>query len=113
MNENLQAVVAEADDIHPDIRIIRLRPRNSPFPWRAGQFMEIAFPGFPPRPYSIASAPNAELPEFHIRNTKRGGASQHAVTSLTVGDTVFLRGPLGNAVLPPGDRRPLVLIAGG
>ncbi|HEY8189121.1 MAG TPA: FAD-binding oxidoreductase, partial [Micavibrio sp.] len=113
MNDGLQAKVDEIDDAHPEIRIIRLRPVGQSISWQAGQFMELGFTGFPVRPYSIANAPHNALLEFHIRNNNRGGASQHAVTALETGDILTLRGPLGSAVLPPDDRQPLVLIAGG
>ncbi len=113
MTDDIQAVVQEIDDLHPEIRIIRIRPRDGTIFWQAGQFMEFAFSGFPSRPYSIANACHNPLIEFHIRNNNRGGASQYAVTCLKIGDSLTLRGPLGHVTLPPDDHHPLVLIAGG
>lgn len=113
----VQAMVEDISDPHPDIRIIRLRVSGGAMTWLAGQFMELSFTGFPPRSYSIASAPHENILEFHIRNNNRGGANQHVVTSLKTGDTLTLRGPFGKATLHDREITPkppaLVLIAGG
>ncbi len=112
----IQALVEDILAPHPDIRILRVRVNGS-VAWLAGQFMELSFAGFPPRPYSIASAPHENILEFHIRNNHRSGANQYAVTMLKTGDALTLRGPFGKATLAQKDLVPtppaLVLIAGG
>ncbi|MDB5492035.1 MAG: oxidoreductase FAD-binding domain protein [Micavibrio sp.] len=109
----LPALVDSVDDVHHDIRIIRLRPTGGPFAWAAGQYMELTFAGFQPRPYSIGSAPHSGLPEFHIRRAGINGVSQHVANTVKPGDTVVLRGPFGDAGIIPGDTMPLLLVAGG
>ena len=113
----VQALVDDILDPHPDIRIIRVRVPGGTLRWLAGQFMEISFTGFPPRSYSIASAPHENILEFHIRNNHRSGANQYAVTTLKTGDSLTLRGPFGKATLTPKDiasgTSALVLVAGG
>lgn len=107
------AIVESIDDVHHDIRIIRIRPTAGPVNWAAGQYMELTFAGFPPRPYSIGSAPHSGLPEFHIRRAGINGVSQHVANTVKPGDIVDLRGPFGNAGIIPGDMMPLLLVAGG
>lgn len=99
--------------MHHDIRIIRIRPTSAPLSWAAGQYMELTFAGFPPRPYSIGSAPQSGTPEFHIRRAGINGVSQHVANTVKKGDTLELRGPFGDAVIIPGDTMPLLLVAGG
>src|SRR5690349_112596 len=111
----LSAVIDSIDDVHHDIRIIRVRPTGGPVTWNAGQYMELTFAGFPPRPYSIGSAPQSGLPEFHIRRAgiKGVSVSQHVADAVQAGDVVELRGPFGDAGIIPGDTMPLLLVAGG
>lgn len=111
----VEALVEDILGPHPDICILRVRVSDRALTWLAGQFMEISFAGFPPRSYSIASAPHENILEFHIRNNHRGGANQHAVTTLKTGDTLMLRGPFGKATLAQRAQAPsaLVLVAGG
>lgn len=113
MTDAFAATVEAVEDVHPDIRIIRIRPDNKTVSWLAGQYMELVFAGMPARPYSIASAPHTNIFEFHIRNAKGGGVSEHIVKALKTGDKLTLRGPFGSAATIPGDKMPLLLIAGG
>lgn len=114
MTNDFAATVETVEDVHPDIRIIRIRPDGkSAVSWLAGQYMELVFAGLPARPYSIASAPHTNILEFHIRNAKGGGVSEHVVKTLKIGDRLTLRGPFGHAAMIPGDKMPLLLIAGG
>lgn len=116
MSDAFAATVEAVRDVHPDIRILRIRPTDASVAWRAGQYMELVFAGLPARPYSIANAPQgnpAGVLEFHIRRSGTGGVSEHAVTRLKTGDTLTLRGPFGNAAMIPGDAMALLLIAGG
>lgn len=113
MTDTFDAVVETISDVHPEIRILRVRPGQSGVIWRAGQYMELMFDGFPARPYSIASAPQSGVLEFHIRNTGHGGVSQHAVKALKAGDHLTLRGPFGKAVMVAGETMPIIMIGGG
>ena len=109
----IPAIVEDIDDVHHDIRIIRIRPTAGPFTWAAGQYMELTFAGFPARPYSIGSAPHSGAPEFHIRRAGINGVSQHVANTVKKGDILELRGPFGDAGIIPGDTMPLLLVAGG
>lgn len=113
--QTIPGTIESIANVHSDIRIIRIRPINPIQSWVAGQYMELTIEGFPPRPYSIASAPHTNLPEFHIRRAGIAGVSlsQHIANSLQPGDNVLLRGPMGQAGLVKNDTKPLLLIAGG
>ena len=113
MTDTIAATVEAVQDVHPDIRIIRIRPNGAKVSWQAGQYMELVFTGLPARPYSIANAPHDDVLEFHIRRAGSGGVSDHAVRNLKHGDTLALRGPFGQAAQTTQNTRPLLLIAGG
>jgi NAD(P)H-flavin reductase len=109
----MQATLRSATAPHSLIRILRLAPERE-FSWRAGQYVDIAFPGFAPRPYSIAAAPDGsgEL-EIHIKDFGGGGAGHYAVNELQEGARVTIAGPYGDCMRTPGDTAPLLAIAGG
>lgn len=109
----IPATIEAVNNVGQDIRILRVRTNDASPSWLAGQYMELTFAGMPPRSYSIASAPNSNVLEFHIRDAKTGGVSSHIVTTLKAGDTLTLRGPFGYAAMIPGDTVPLLLVAGG
>lgn len=96
------------------MRIVRLEildGRN--FPFRAGQFAQVAFGDYPARDYSMANRPDEAGLEFHIRDMKTGGASGFVARELSIGDPVRVAGPLGRVVLDEHDPGPIVAVAGG
>jgi len=96
-----------------DIRILRLAPPDEArFEFRAGQYAKLGFGTLPPRDYSMANPPHEPLLEFHIRDVG-DGASHYAVRRLTLGETVTVDGPDGDAYLRPEHPGPVVAIAGG
>ena len=113
---SVQAVVESIDDVHEDIRIVRVRPKSGPLTWQAGQYFQVTFMNLPkPRYFSVGSAPYTGIPEFHISRTgvKGVSVSQHVADTVKAGDVVELSGPLGEAGIIPGDTMPLLMIAGG
>jgi ferredoxin-NADP reductase len=66
------------------------------------------------RPYSIASAPGADLLELTVVRFEDGEVSPYLTTILDVGDQLELRGPLGGYFVWDGDdARPVLLLGGG
>jgi ferredoxin-NADP reductase len=66
------------------------------------------------RSYSIASAPEDRRLALTVERLDDGEVSPYLVGELRIGDRVELRGPIGGYfVWEAGDRRPLLLIAGG
>jgi ferredoxin-NADP reductase len=66
------------------------------------------------RSYSIASPPEGRWVALTVERLEDGEVSPYLVGELKVGDKLELRGPIGgHFVWRAGDRRPLLLIAGG
>ena len=77
-----------------------------------GQFLMVSVPGYGESALSITTSPS-ELPELEIA-VKTVGNNTMALNRLNVGDTAYVRGPLGNGA-PQNEiiGRQLILIAGG
>lgn len=110
----MYARVVALHDATPDIRIIRLSlVSGGPFRFAAGQYARVTFNEHRPRPYSMASCPDDEFIEFHIRHSASAGAGAYVARQLRLGDGVWLEGPFGDAWLRRGHRGPILAIAGG
>lgn len=106
------AVITRIDIATPDVRILHLKP-DTPFDYKAGQHVYLSFDDMPPRPYSIACAPDPERFEIHIKNTG-GKTSTHATQNCEAGDIVTYSSPQGDNIydgMTPF--RPMLAIAGG
>jgi NAD(P)H-flavin reductase len=115
MPQDFEARVSSIHDIpKAGIRILRLHAATeSLLPEHcAGQYAMLAFPGFSPRPFSIANAPNGAYMEFHIRNTG-SGASAYAHKNVKEGDLLPVTAAMGNCVYLPEEGLPLIAVAGG
>lgn len=110
----IYARVVALQDATPDIRIIRLTlVTGGPFRFAAGQYARVTFNEHRPRLYSIASSPEDDFVEFHIRHSASAGAGAYVARQLRLGDGVWLEGPFGDAWLRPSHRGPILAIAGG
>jgi len=97
-----------------DIRVVRLSVETGgPFDFSAGQYAQLTFGDLPPRDFSMASRPDEEILEFHIRMTPGGAVSPYVADQLSEGETVKVVGPYGAAHLRDGHRGPVVALAGG
>ncbi len=106
-------VEAVSDATH-DIKRIWIRfPSSEPFEFKAGQYARLSFPGAPRRDYSMASRPDEELLEFHIRRVPGGSASERIAATAGLGVTVTVEGPFGSAFLRERHGGPIVAVAGG
>lgn len=82
------------------------------FTFIPGQFVMVGILGYGEAALTMTTAPS-ELPEFEIAVRSIGVATQ-AMHRLKVGDTAYIRGPLGNGILT--DKvygREMILVAGG
>ncbi|MBK1668469.1 hypothetical protein CKO28_10530 [Rhodovibrio sodomensis] len=105
--------VAALEAVTHDTWIVRLRVLDGgPFDFVAGQYARVAFPGFDPRDYSIASRPGDRDLAFHIRNIG-SGPSAFVASELAEGDRVIVRGPFGHAYLRASRPGPIVAVGGG
>lgn len=99
---------------HTRFRIDTIREENyrtrtlvldRPLAARPGQFVMLWLPGVGEKPFSIAGDDPFTL------TIVDAGAFSHAVTALRVGDSIWVRGPLGQGYQTIGQR--LLLIGGG
>lgn len=110
----LRCRVAALEDLTHDIRRVRLFiEEGGPFAFAAGQYARLAFPGMPPRDYSMANRPEERALEFHIRRMGEGSVSDFVAAQLELGDAVIAEGPLGTAYLRDQHAGPILAIAGG
>lgn len=110
----LDCRVAEIAEATHDIRIIRLAiEAGGPFDYAPGQYAEVTFPGLPARDYSMATPPNGDVLEFHIRLVGGGAVTPFVQNELKAGDRVGVSGPLGTAHLREQHRGPILAVAGG
>jgi formate dehydrogenase gamma subunit len=110
----VQLPVVAVLDQTPDVRSFRLaRPKG--FDFEAGQYLTLGL-SVNRRPmsrsFSISSAP--ETADYLEITVKRRGLVTGALHSMVgVGSLLSVRPPAGRFVYPAGDRRPLLLLAGG
>jgi len=121
----ISASVKNKQDIRHGIRVLQLEATTE-FSWKAGQYTRLTFGNFPPRPYSIANAPNSHahaqlhaaphsLIEIHVKDSGTNGASTYAVKHLKPGETVKIGEAEGESFYNAerDSTRPLLLIGGG
>ncbi|MGW4898464.1 globin domain-containing protein [Kitasatospora sp. NPDC004240] len=99
----------------PDVVVLTLAPHGR-YPFVPGQYLTLASPRVPKvwRPYSIANAPRPDGSlDVHVRRVPDGLLSTALVNDVMPGERVRLGPALGEAVLDPHSRRPLLAVAGG
>lgn len=85
---------------------------DKPVDFVAGQYICVRYKGTT-RPYSVANSPTDDTIEFCIRRVPGGRLTSDLVETLSVGDTITLRGPYGEFVMEPPSSRDLVFLATG
>jgi NAD(P)H-flavin reductase/hemoglobin-like flavoprotein len=99
-----------------DVAVVRLQPEPA-YPYRAGQAVTVEVPVRPKvwRYYSPGNAPRRDgTIDLHVKAVPGGQVSTAIVTGLTVGDSIKLGPPTGQALaLDPASDRPVLLIGGG
>ncbi|WP_153915568.1 NAD(P)H-flavin reductase [Shewanella sp. TC10] len=89
-----------------------LKPEAA-FEFQAGQYLSIVMGEKDKRPFSIASAPNAEIIELHIGAAVSESYPMQVVERLTNNDYIEIEAPAGNAFLRAESQRPRIMVAGG
>jgi ferredoxin-NADP reductase len=107
----VSAVVAEG----PGVVSVHLRGRRlDRLPARAGQFFLWRFldgPGWSrAHPYSLSAAPRPDLLRVTVKDL---GAGSRRVGAMRPGTRVIVEGPYGDLTAPPGDGRPVTMLACG
>lgn len=107
----MSARLEEVIDETPTIKTFVLVP-DEPVPFRAGQFMQLTYPGVGEAPFTPSSSP--EHPERIEITVLRTGTVTDALHDATPGMTLGLRGPYGKGY--PVDKlegKEVLLVGGG
>jgi NAD(P)H-flavin reductase/hemoglobin-like flavoprotein len=98
-----------------DVAVLTLAP-DRPYPYTAGQYLSVcsARASRVWRPYSIGNAPRADgTVDIHVRRVPGGRLSGVLVDQVATGEWLRLGTPMGDAVLDPASRGPLLMVTGG
>jgi naphthalene 1,2-dioxygenase ferredoxin reductase component len=109
---SVAARVVRVERVGRDICRFWVLPNGAPLEFLAGQYAQLALPGLPSRPYSMASHPGDTLLEFQVRRIPQGLVSGAIWERLAEGDTLELRGPFGSAHLREAHSGPLIALGG-
>ncbi len=111
---NQQIVTEVISKEHLNNDIVRLRfASETPFDFRAGQFIHLKRNDGLVRSYSIASVPKSdEYIEIHVKKLDQGKMTNWLHDVVNVGDTIELAGPLGDCFYTAGDLQQNILLAG-
>lgn len=95
--------------------IVRLRLRPDPeLDYRPGQFINVTTPDGLIRSYSLASIPEEEFLELHVREIPGGRVSGWLHRSVSTGDQLAIAGPHGSCFYAGGQMdQPLILAGAG
>ena len=99
-------VIAET----PSIKTIRFKP-DEPMSFKTGQFFEITVPGIGEAPFTPSSRPSVQ-DVFEV-SVMRVGKLTRAIHELKAGDTIGVRGPMGNGYPLDYFRGKEILVMGG
>lgn len=108
------AEVVGIEQLTHDIRRLTLRlDDRARFRFTAGQYLKLTVAGAPARPYSMASRPDEELIELHIRAVPGGRTSSLIMSTLEAGNRVSVEGAFGSAYWRDAHEGPMIAVAGG
>jgi ferredoxin-NADP reductase len=105
-----KAILTEIQPLVPNVLQLTVS-FSAPFVFKPGQWVNFRFPEGVSRAYTIASAP--QRPEALQLCVRLGaGKGGDALRKLEAGAEVFIDGPYGDFLVPEGDERGIVLLAG-
>jgi phenol hydroxylase P5 protein len=106
-----KATVTEIEELAPSVLQLTVALNDGNFTFVPGQWVNFHFPDGVSRAYTIASAPQRP---HAVQLCVRVGAGRGstAIQKLNAGDAVRIDGPHGEFVLPEGDKRDVILLAG-
>ena len=105
-----RVIVTELEELAPSVLQLTVSFED-PFEFKPGQWVNFRFPEGVSRAYTIASAPQRpEAVQLCVRlGSGKGG---EALRKLEAGAEMAVDGPYGDFLLPEGDGRNVVLLAG-
>ena len=86
---------------------------GTPLAFHAGQYINVILSDGARRSFSFASAPHAgSAIELHVRRVEGGRFTPGVFTTLSVGDSLRIEGPLGAFTLREDSSKPILFVAG-
>ncbi|SDT46587.1 2Fe-2S iron-sulfur cluster-binding protein [Bradyrhizobium canariense] len=94
-------------------RLVLEVPAVTELDYRPGQHMNVILPDNSTRSFSMASAPQDNRIDFHVRHIEGGRFTQDILGNLKVGEALHVELPLGGFYFRADDDRPLLMVATG
>jgi len=108
------ATVRAVSPLGPDVLHLQLAlPDDEPFDFAPGQYLKVLLEDGTHRSFSMASAPNGNVVDFHVRQIANGRFTSQQLPRLHAGDTLDVELPHGTFSLRKEDYRPLLMVATG
>lgn len=107
----MRASIASLERLTPTVLRARLR-LPEPLAYRAGQYVTLRRDDGLSRSYSLASLPNEDTLELHVRLAPHGRMSGWLFNEARAGDALTLRGPAGDCFYTAGKADQPLLLAG-
>lgn len=113
-SERCTAVVESVRALSPLVMRLSVRiPDSENLTYLPGQYMNVVLPDGNTRSFSMASKPEGNRVDFHIRRIEGGHFTDGRLPALRAGDTLSVELPLGSFCLRAQDYRPLLMVATG
>jgi CDP-4-dehydro-6-deoxyglucose reductase len=97
----------------PDVLNLQLELESEPLEYLPGQYMNVLLPEGGHRSFSMASRPQGNRVDFHVRQVPGGRFTDGALRGLRAGDRLDVEIPLGGFRYHAQDYRPLLMVATG
>jgi CDP-4-dehydro-6-deoxyglucose reductase len=108
------ALVQEVRSISDSVTHLSLKiPTVESLVYRPGQYMNIILPDGRVRSFSMASAPNCNLIDFHVRRNIGGAFTDNFLRGLKAGEPLDIEFPFGSFFFHSEDYRPIIMVATG
>lgn len=111
----MQAKLLKLESLTPAVYLVQLKlPEKLQF--QAGQYLQVVMGERDKRPFSIASAPQAngtDQLELHIGATPENRYAWDVIAQLREQGEITIEAPLGEAFYRADKHRPVILVAGG
>lgn len=113
--KTLPCKVSEINHLNHDVVQVFLKtPESDTLQYLAGQYIDVIYPDFGLRAFSIANAPsNSSMLELHIRVVEGGEFTNFVFNELEAKTLLNIEGTKGDFYLRDESDDPIILVAGG
>lgn len=109
----IAATITSLERLTPTVLRVQVRPRE-PMAYRAGQYISLRRQDGLMRSYSVASLPDGDTLELHVRRAHQGRMSGWLFDEAQPNVAVSVRGPAGDCFYTAGQpEQPLLLVGTG